>query len=216
MEKFSRFNFVYQSDIDKFKEWSAHLCNEAERLSPYSFSSVAKFWTDIRSTPGLQDELDFIVDIYDKFDMGIEFINLFHVPPYQISLPRLIKYRRDGLAPVSTFDPDAVNRNCILYLPFDNVGAESSIQWVSKDEVITDLDLLKSRAYKIEETTKVENHMLLLRGDQPVVYNNVGNKNFWRFLLVGFEGNPTYDEIKSLYQAHLPSRTSFRKLNPKP
>lgn len=199
MEKFCSFSINYDNDIGKFNQWfSAHIARTT-KTNPHAFQIISHAWDSIRVSPGIFDELQFLVDIYDKSDLTVEFVNVVQVRPFITTKPRIQKYRLGNHKPIM-FDPDALDRHCLLHIPLSGYNVASTVNWISKSEKITDEDLGDhQRGYTVETVSPWTNQIILMRSDQPVMYNNSGNPEYWRFVQVGFEANPTYDEVKSFY-----------------
>lgn len=199
MEKFCSLPVGYYSDMAKFSQWFSGHIDRITKTNPYAYQVISYAWEAIRVSPGIFDELQFLQDIYDRSDLTVEFVNVVQVRPFMSTKPRIQMYRTGNHVPIM-FDPDALDRHCLLHIPMAGHNPLCTVNWVSKSEKITDRDMDDHhRVYSVETVSKWPNRTVLMRSDQPVIYNNSGNPNYWRFVQVGFEANPTYDEVKSFY-----------------
>lgn len=199
MEKFRGLPVEYHSDMSKFNQWFALHIDKTSKTSRDAFQVISYAWEAIRVSPGLFNELEFLQDIYDKSDLTVEFVNVVQIQPFTTTSPKIQKYRTGEHVPIM-FDPAALDRHCLLHIPMAGHNPRCTVNWVSNSEQITDSDMYNyQRVYTLETVSSWPDKTVLMRSNQPVMYNNSGNSNYWRFVQVGFEANPTYEEVKSFY-----------------
>jgi hypothetical protein len=185
--------------MGKFSQWFALHIDRTTKTNPYAFQVISYAWDNIRISPGVFDELQFLQDIYNKSKLTVEFVNVVQIQPLTTTAPKIQKYRIGEHVPIM-FDPDALDRHCLLHIPLGGYSPKCTVNWVNKSEKITDDDMYnRQRTYAVETVSAWPNRPVLMRSDQAVMYNNSGNSTYWRFVQVGFEANPTYEEVKSFY-----------------
>jgi hypothetical protein len=196
-------NRDYSQDVKNINEWYAHDVAQSKLEKNFYVIVNARVLQEIQDSIGLQEDMQFMEDIYDRMDMTVDYISLVRISPWAITGPSIIKIRDRAFDPSTDqiFDHRLQNRNCVMVVPLQGFDDSVNIRWISKRLALTDRDLLtKNFSGNIAAVTKMGQQPFLMRSDQAIQYANLENPNYFYFLQIGFERNPAYEEVK--YKFH--------------
>lgn len=198
MEKIFVLNNDYSGDIEKIKEWYAPDIEQSKALKNFFVVVTPYILLELQGTPGLEYDLDFMCDIYDRTDLTVGFISLVRVAPFVKTGPWLSKFRTKVLSEGDKIFDDAVpNRHCTIIVPL--IQSEiTAFHWINSETKLNEGDIYK-KFFDIVDLTYVPNRPFLLRGDQAVLIDNQSSSGYFYFLQIGFECNPTYEEVKEQF-----------------
>jgi hypothetical protein len=201
MEKAFQIARDYSGDVARFNEWFATDLEKVKE-NKVNFYLITLILRKLRMTQGLVDSVDFMGDIYDKMGLGVDFINIGHIKPFSISTPWINRIRSTPFNPAvdKIFDYSLPARNCLLNISLKGVHPTSNIKWVDPKELVTEEEKFK-KLYGIEEDTFMPEGAYLVQANQACIFDNRFNPDHLYFIQVGFENNPTYDEVKAKFQA---------------
>lgn len=199
MEKIYQIEKDYSSDVEKFKEWFGADMEQVKK-STLNFNPITGLLRKVRMTPGIEEQIMFVEDIFNLGGLTIELININNVKPFSMSIPWQGRMRTTPFNPVvdKIFDYDLPARNCMFNLTLSN-NAVSTIKWISQDVIITDEEKTR-RDFALDDETLIPEGAFLTRGDYAVMYDNRFNDQHLFFVQVGFEGNPTFEEVKEKFK----------------
>ena len=192
-------NRDYSQDVKNICEWFADDMEESKKQTNYYVTVNARVLQEIMDSIGLDEDLEFMTDIYQRLDLTIDYISIVRLSPWGITGPSIIKIRDRKLdrAVDKIFDPTLQNRNCVLVIPLQGFDASADIRWIDKRVQLTDADLQrKNFNQSIVEVTRMGKDPFLMRSDQAIQYTNLQNPNYFYFMQIGFECNPAYEEVK--------------------
>lgn len=174
-------NNTYQQDYSNILEWFSE--DIKQRVGHTGI--IGGMLPRIRATWGLEDEIEFVRDIYGA-GLSIEYISIFWVDAGMRTLPWSQKIRTKPYTPNDVFfDSSLPDRKCLLV-----IGEGGVIQWI--DGNVT--DSTRKNTFPISETSRITGSFVC-PVDRPMYFNNVKNNNTLFMIHVGFEGNPSYEEV---------------------
>ena len=187
----------YNIDGDKISEWFAEDIKSLKNAKP-NMVVLPGILTKLRSTYGLENELEFIQDIYNDLELSVHMINMCVIKPLSPVYPWISKIRSEDFDPRKDrlFDHSLPTRNCMLYVPINRT--KSSIHWIDRSEHIVDEEI-KTKKYNIIETTEFNDSALIVRSDTACMFDNTKNPDYLLFLQIAFDDNPTFLEIVEKY-----------------
>lgn len=192
-------NKDYSQDVKNINEWYAREMEKSEQQKNFYVIVNSEVLSEIRASIGLQEDIEFMEDIYDHVDLTFDYISLIRISPGTATGPSITKIRKKSYdkSVDQLFDPSLPNRNCTLVIPLQGFDDSANINWISKRLVLSDKDISrKNFDDHIVEVTKIGQTPFLMRADQAIQYTNLQNPNYFYFLQIGFEQNPTYEEVK--------------------
>lgn len=195
MEKVYQISKDYSNDVANFKEWFDHEMNQV-KSSPLTFNLITALIRKIRMTPGLVEQIDIFNDIEEVAGLRIEIFNIINVRPFGLSIPWQGRYRVAPFKPGvdKIFDPKIPARGCFLNVTVSS-HPTSNVKWISPDVVVTDAEKDR-RDFPVEEDTFIPEGAWLASGEQVVMFDNRFNDEHLFFIQIGFDGNPSFEEVK--------------------
>ena len=196
MEKAFQITRDYSGDVEKFNEWFADEI-EASKASANNFTLITNLLRKIRMTQGLEESLQFVNDIFDS-GMSVNFINIGMCKPFSISVPWINRVRFQPFNPAvdKIFDYSLPERHCLLNVTLRGYHPTSNIKWIS-EQVKEEEKFTKE--YGIEEDTFMPEGGYVVRANQACMFDNRFNSDYLFFIQLGFDDNPTYEEVKEKF-----------------
>jgi len=187
----TRLNKRYDTDLANFLNWFDYEIQEHQKSNPSVFF-LNRLLYIMRTTPGLEENTEFITDIYNSKNLSINNIDIYCVNPGRRTTPILFKMRqtffRKGIDKI--FDPNIENRNCLLCIPSSN---NASIDYIDKSETVDDSNL--NQNFKIGLSIAMGDRPFIMPVDTPFYFNNNSGTEPLYMLHVAFECNPTIDSV---------------------
>jgi hypothetical protein len=197
MEKAHPIQKNYSTDVENFNSWFAADMEQVKK-STLNFNPITGLLRKVRMTPGIEGQIEILNDLED-LGLSVELLNIVNLKPFSISIPWQGRIRTTPFNPLvdKIFDYDLPARECTLNLTLAG-HPTSNVKWISKDVIVTDADKNK-RDFSIEEDTFIPDGAWIMRGDQVVMFDNRFNNEHLYFVQIGFENNPTYEEVKEKF-----------------
>lgn len=189
----------YSQDAVNFISWfSAEM--EGAKQNPYMMSAIPYIMRKIRSTPGLVDTVGFLNDIYDRMDMAVDYVNIMCLRPGGTTGIWAEKVRSAPTPGVNNlYDPGLPDRNILLFVPMLGINDSLKIHWISQEDSrkVSGAKMLPSTGFSFEETTVFGSDSFIADVTRRCVFDNSTNSDYAYFLKIGFEENPTFEQVKS-------------------
>ena len=197
MEKAHLIQKDYSVDQASFNKWFEADMEQVKK-STLNFNPITGLLRKIRMTPELQRQFDLLNDIED-LGLNIELLNIVNLKPFSISIPWQGRIRTSPFNPLvdKIFDYDLPARDCTVNLTLAG-HPTSNVKWISKETIVNDADKNR-RDFPIDEDTFIPDGVWISRGDQVVMFDNRFNDQHLFFVQIGFENNPTYEEVKEKF-----------------
>jgi hypothetical protein len=197
MEKAHPIQKNYSTDVANFNSWFAADMEQVKK-STLNFNPITGLLRKVRMTPGIEGQIEILNDLED-LGLPIELLNIVNVKPFSISIPWQGRIRTTPFNPIvdKIFDYDLPARECTLNLTLAG-HPTSNVKWISKNVIVTDADKNK-RDFDLDEDTFIPEGAWIMRGDQVVMFDNRFNDQHLFFVQIGFENNPTYEEVKEKF-----------------
>jgi hypothetical protein len=197
MEKAHLIQKNYSTDVENFNKWFAADMEQVKKLT-LNFNPITGLLRKIRMTPDLQGQFELLNHIED-IGLNIELLNIVNLKPFSISIPWQGRIRTTPFNPAvdKIFDYDLPARQCLFNLTLAS-HPTSNVKWISKDVIVKDEDRNK-RDFPLDEDTFIPEGAWMMRGDQVVMFDNRFNSEHLYFVQIGFENNPTYEEVKEKF-----------------
>jgi len=191
MAQITPLNKRYDTDLENFLNWVDHDIKEKQKLNMPMFSLNQLLYT-IRETQGLEENTDFITDIYNCKNLSISQIDLYCISPGTRTTPIIFKIRnrpfKRGIDKL--FDKNIENKKCILCIPSSN---NAQIEYIDQTESVDDSNLNKN--FKTESAIPMGNMPFIMAVDTPFYFNNTNGTEPLFMLHVAFECNPTITDV---------------------
>lgn len=197
MEKAYPIQKNYSTDVENFNQWFSYDMEQIKKAT-LNFNPITGLLRKVRMTPGIEGQVELLNDL-EELGLTIELLNIVNLKPFSISIPWQGRIRTTPFNPTvdKIFDYDLPARGCTLNLTLA-CHPTSNVKWISRDVVVRDEDKNK-RDFPIEEDTFIPEGAWIMRGDQVVMFDNRFNSEHLYFVQIGFEGNPTYEEVKEKF-----------------
>lgn len=194
-DKAYQINRDYSADAAKIAEWFAPAL-EKLKASGYNLNISGGVLQKLRTTAGLEDELSFMQDIYNKLDLSVNFINLGSLRPLGISQPWISRVRMAPFNPEidKIFDYTLPERGCLMYIPISGTHPTTNIKWIDSATKVIESEKNKKN-YAIEEDTFFPDSPIIVRASQACIFDNRFNQDYMFFIQIGFDDNPSYEEV---------------------
>jgi len=193
MEKVYQISKDYSNDVANFKDWFGADMTQVKN-SELTFNMITALIRKIRMTPGLAEQIDIMNDL-EEVGLRVEIFNIINVKPFGLSIPWQGRYRVAPFKPGidKIFDPKIPPRGCFLNVTLFG-HPTSNVKWISPDVVVTVAEKDR-RDFPVEEDTFIPEGAWLATGDQVVMFDNRFNDEHLFFVQIGFDGNPSYEEV---------------------
>jgi hypothetical protein len=193
----------YSNDITNFNEWFKDEMEHA-KSGPTNVNVITYIMKKLRLSPGLVDTIGFLNDIYDELGMSVDYINIMHVKPQTSSVIWTSKMRTKPLVygVDNMYDPALPTRNVMMFVPLTKIDGEFYIRWLSQadsDNVVGPNEE-QAKGHVFPEHFNVTTDAFLSNMNRKCFYDNRANNEHFYWLLVGFEGNPSFEEVKAKFE----------------
>ena len=192
----------YSNDVTSFNGWFA---DEMEKVktSPNSLNAISYIMKKLRVSAGLVDTVGFLNDIYDNMDLSVDYINIMHMKPNGTTGIWTAKIRKTPMifGVDNMFDPALPTRNVMLFVPLkDTAGLK--VKWLDAEisNSIVGPGFVPSTAFTFNEYTDIGSDSFIVDTTCKCMFDNSQNANHSYFLQIGFEGNPTFEEVKNKFE----------------
>lgn len=193
----------YAGDVANFNEWFAAEM-ETSKDSRMSLNAISYIMKKLRLTPGLVDTIEFLNDIYDRLELSVDYINIMHIKPGAVTSIWAAKMRsRPMIFGVDNmYDPALANRNAMMFIPLSGANDLLKVQWLSQEDsdAIVGPEPEMAMGHTFESFTSIDIDAFIVDINRKCMYDNKANSNHAFFLQIGFEGNPSFEEVKAKFE----------------
>lgn len=192
----------YNNDVDNFNTWFADEMEKA-KTGPNSLTAISYIMRKLRLTPGLVDTVGFLNDIYGTLNLSVDYINIMHMKPNNVTGIWTAKIRN---APMvfgvdNMYDPALPTRKVMLFIPLkDTTGL--TVRWLDAktSDTVVGPGLVSATAFTFANHTEVGKDAFIVDTTCKCMFDNSANPNHCNFLHIGFEGNPSFEEVKAKFE----------------
>jgi hypothetical protein len=192
----------YSNDVDNFNVWFADEIEKA-KSSPNSLTAISYIMKKLRLTPGLVDTVGFLNDIYDTLNLSVDYINIMHMKPNSVTGIWTAKIRN---APMvfgvdNMYDPALPTRKAMLFVPL-NGTTNLTVRWLDTEasDSVVGPGFVPATNFTFADHTDVGQDAFIVDTTRKCMFDNSGNPNHCDFLHIGFEGNPTFEQVKAKFE----------------
>jgi hypothetical protein len=181
----------YDTDLKNFLSWFDYEIKTNQKLNKAIFFLNRVLYT-IRETQGLEENTEFIKDIYNSENLSVHSINIYCISPGHRTKPMVFKDRQIAfrLGIDKIFDDSIETRKCVLCIPSKN---NAYIEYIDESEKVNDDTI--DNDFKISTTIEMGDYPFIMPVDTPFYFNNNSGTEPLYMLHVAFECNPTIDSV---------------------
>ena len=202
LKKYHSVGQRYSNDIDNFNVWFADEIEKAKSAAG-SLTAISYIMKKLRLTPGLVDTIGFLNDIYDTMNLSVDYINIMHMKPNSTTGIWTAKIRN---APMvfgvdNMYDPALPTRNVMLFVPLRDTTS-LQIKWLDAEtsDSVVGPGFVPATNFNFVDITDVGTDSFIVDTSRKCMFDNSANLNHCDFLQIGFEGNPTFDQVKAKFE----------------
>ena len=202
LENYYNIGQRYNEDVANFNNWFADEISKA-KSSPNSLTAISYIMKKLRLTPGLVDTVGFLNDIYDTLGLSVDYINIMHMKPNSVTGIWTAKIRN---APMvfgvdNMYDPALPTRKVMLFVPLNGTTG-LKVRWLDAEtsDTVVGPGFVPATNFTFPKQTEVGQDAFIVDTTCKCMFDNSANANHCDFLHIGFEGNPTFEEVKARFE----------------